>query len=202
MILSYSVSDCQVQAESDITTAIAFARRVRMPRMATKSLSDAKQEAARKFLRRIVVEDFEENQSKAARGLGISQAQISDVLSSRRGLGYSALEILANYRGVSVEEVTGGKGADGETDTAEARARQAFLLITDPEDKDEALAYLREAEGVAQRLHGATGDELLDHLRSGFRIWKRTKANPDAEPAKLRDSRAVVAPPGKGPRRL
>lgn len=170
--------------------------------MATKSLSDAKQEASRRFLRRIVVEDFDENQSKAAKGLGISQSQISDVLSGRRGLGYSALEILASYKGVSVEEVTGGKSGDGESDTPEARAKQAFLLVVEPGDRDDALAYLREAEGVAQRLHGATGDELLDHHRSGFRIWKRKKASPEANAVKLRDPRAVTAPPGKGPRRL
>lgn len=160
-----------MQANCDMSTAIA----------------DAKQEASRRFLRRIVVEDFGENQSKAAKGLGISQSQISDVLSGRRGLGYSALEILASYKGVSAPE---------------ARAKQAFLLVVEPGDRDDALAYLREAEGVAQRLHGATGDELLDHHRSGFRIWKRKKASPEANAVKLRDPRAVTAPPGKGPRRL
>lgn len=53
--------------------------------------------ALRDMLRNIVNKDFGENQTHAAEALGISQAQVSDVLSEKRGVGGKVLESLLAY---------------------------------------------------------------------------------------------------------
>jgi len=77
----------------------------------TKSLSPERAAAVRRFLDRIVREEFGGNGKAAAVAIGISQSLVSGAQTEARGLGMMTIERLADYAGVSVDEVVGRESA-------------------------------------------------------------------------------------------
>lgn len=75
--------------------------------MPSKSLSPARNDAARRFAKAIVERDFDDNKSRAAQALGVSQSMLSSFLLGDRGIGMKLLDGLVRYTGKTVEDVLG-----------------------------------------------------------------------------------------------
>jgi len=99
----------------------------------------------RRFLERVIAEDFAGNGSKCAEATGISQSLISGVTSGVRGMGMMMIERLADYAGVSVDEVLGRDVAPGSARHARGRAEPM---------KFSELPGWREAEAEARTRYG------------------------------------------------
>lgn len=72
-----------------------------------KALDQARNDAVRSYLRRVLAEDFDGNVSAASRALDMSQPALSDFLNSNRGAGLSLIDSIAQLRGVSLDVVLG-----------------------------------------------------------------------------------------------
>lgn len=73
----------------------------------TKSLSPAQNEHLREVLRELVAKDFNNNQSAAAKALGVTQSLVSEVLAGGRGVGPKFIQNLADYTGRTIDELYG-----------------------------------------------------------------------------------------------
>jgi DNA-binding transcriptional regulator YdaS (Cro superfamily) len=75
-----------------------------------RGLTEERVDAVREFLRQKVALDFEGQQKKAANAWGIGQSRLSAMLSGRDGIGLQNVTKIADYYGVSVDEVMGSGG--------------------------------------------------------------------------------------------
>lgn len=73
----------------------------------TKALREEENEAVRAFVRAIIKDRFENNQSAAAKKWGVTQPTISDLLSRKRGAGMKLLSAVSTYAGVSIDQILG-----------------------------------------------------------------------------------------------
>jgi len=72
-----------------------------------KKLGPERQDAARAFVRAILDRDFHGNISHAAKKFGVSQSLLSEFLSGGRGAGTKLLGGVADYAGVTWDEIVG-----------------------------------------------------------------------------------------------
>lgn len=75
--------------------------------MRPKEIDDESNEHARALVRKIIQERFDGHQARASEGLGIAKSALNELLSGKRGMGLKMATQVANYLGVSVDEVTG-----------------------------------------------------------------------------------------------
>lgn len=139
--------------------------------MSTKSLPDAQADAARAFLRRIVAEDFAGNQSKAAVGLKVSQSQISDAMSGRRGFGVLLLQRIADYSRVTIEQVTGSAPRM----VLDYRYDSLRKVVEAPENRSRwSRGAIEEAKTIEHDADSDPGEgfwmEALDQLQTGIKL--------------------------------
>lgn len=72
-----------------------------------KALREGENEAVRAFVRDIINQRFNGNQSAAAKAWGVTQPSISDLLSKKRGAGMKLLSAVSRFAGVSIEQLVG-----------------------------------------------------------------------------------------------
>jgi hypothetical protein len=73
----------------------------------TKALREEENEAVRAFVRNIIRDRFDGNQSAAAKKWGVTQPMISDLLSRKRGAGMKLLSAVSTYSGISIDQILG-----------------------------------------------------------------------------------------------
>jgi transcriptional regulator with XRE-family HTH domain len=146
----------------------------------TKGLEPEQRANVQRLLRTIVDRDFDGNQSKAARGLQVSQAFISDTVSGNRGAGNRLLIAMAKHLGVTIDDVLAGREARPERPSLttvdygdqfpnRARAmRAARELGTYSEESLAEVRSLRFADG-----QDMSPDEWLEEIKSAERRLKR-----------------------------
>jgi len=118
----------------------------------TKALEKAQNETVRAIARRIVKEQFDDNQSAAARALGISQSMLHEFIADppKRGAGVRMLNGVASYLGWTIDEVVRGERTltvpshlDDDAETAETIAFATKWLGVQQEAVDRAMALCK-----------------------------------------------------------
>ena len=75
--------------------------------MSGKALEPGQNERLRALLTDIVNRDFKGNKTHAAKGLGVSQSFVTEVMAGHRGAGNTLINALADYTGKSTDELRG-----------------------------------------------------------------------------------------------
>ena len=99
----------------------------------SKGMDPEQSAAVRRLLQQLVNDDFKGNESATARALGVSQSLVYEMLSGIRGAGPRLIESIANYRGISFDEVVGrvvGESKDRVVDALYPNRGQALSLAT------------------------------------------------------------------------
>lgn len=91
-----------------MSVATATTHPFTLPRMASdRALPLAQNEELRRRLRDLITTKYDGVLTHAAKGLGVSHATLSDVLSSKRGVGQKLLDGMANVTGQSLDVLLG-----------------------------------------------------------------------------------------------
>lgn len=109
-----------------------------------KTLPEHRVQAIQAFVRRIMQTDFEGSISATARALGMAQSQLSDLLNDRRGLGLAGVERVADYAGVTIDEVVGRKPPQARSSSGVRRDLAAELARDDAVQEAAIQAVLAE----------------------------------------------------------
>jgi hypothetical protein len=166
----------------------------------TKALEDEIQTSVRERVERIIARDFDGVASQAAKALSVSQSQMVEFRKGTRGLGLNNLVRVAEYEGISLDELVGRTGA---------RTRRA----ESPADIPTALAsVLRTAscsEATLEAVRGRVRAGGVDHWDE--EIWRDLVEGYERENARARRMSEVRAaapailqtllPPSSSPKR-
>lgn len=157
------------------TIAIGVARASQTGAMATKSLEESQNDAVRAVTRAIMDRDFEGKQLRAAPVFGVSQGYLGEFLSGRRGAGMKLLRGVANYAGVSIDQLMGNTGTvEGTVEVVRAfanerypaRAQAIALLVESGWSQEEADAAADSAHLAGHQAEGEPVLVWVDRLRA------------------------------------
>jgi hypothetical protein len=183
-------SDSRRKVKTSVS-AIVKPRGAKVAPVRNKALGPELNDAARKFIKEVVKSDFDNNTSRAAKALHISQSMLYEFLEGKRGAGMKLLSGVAAYRGVSVDVVIGrAGGSDGFTGGRRLPPELISVL--------EASEYLPETKAqlglYASFVHDALPQDEWTRIGDGYDRENRS-AKDRAELAKLRARKLPMSPP-------
>lgn len=147
----------------------------------TKSFTDEQNAAVRAFVVGVLADRFGNNQSRAARAIGVQQGSLNEFLNGRRGAGMKLIVGVSKAVGVPVSAVLGESVADAEaaevSDQFPARAEAIRAWKKPMEQAVESVASMR-FKGAEE----LTVEGWLNYLDTAAKSFRSGHAN---DPRKL-----------------
>lgn len=132
----------------------------------SKTLSPERTAAARVYLRQVVDEDFGGNITRAAAGLGLSGAYVSEALSGKVGIGAKLLEALADHRNVAVDTVLGRVLEERAKPSGRSMSERMGVAVCDVIGTSRTSAVVRMArEAAGAGVDGVPVSVLAERVR-------------------------------------
>lgn len=141
----------------------------------TKAFSDAQNALIRDFLARLIEREFDGNQSRAARAIGMRQASLNEFMSRKRGAGMKMLEGVSKAAGVPISKVLGEETERTKVERLDQFPARARAVAAWREAMDRAIDSV-----VSMQFNGAEtfGDaDWTNYLDTAMRSFRRGDAN-------------------------